>query len=200
MRVITTHTNTDFDGLASMVAANKLYPDSIMVSPGRVNDNVKEFISLYKDIFPVKKMSQINPDEIKELVVVDTQDASRLGLLSQYIEQIPRIIIYDHHSGPFNQIIENAETFIEAAGATVTILMEIICRGDIEITPMEATLFALGLYEDTGCFTFSCTTVREITVLKYLTERGLDFRVIRKFISRPLTEKQKYLLELLMGR
>ena len=199
MRVITTHINTDFDGLASMVAAGKLYPDSTMVFPGRVNDNVREFISLYKDIFPVKKLSQINPDKIKELVVVDTQQAFRLGLLSQYIEQIPRKIIYDHHSGPVEDIIENAETFIDSTGSTVTILMEIIIRGDIKITPTEATLFALGLYEDTGCFTFSSTTVREITVLKILTERGLDFRVIRKFIGRPLNEKQKYLLELLMN-
>ncbi|RQD76575.1 MAG: CBS domain-containing protein [Candidatus Syntrophonatronum acetioxidans] len=198
MRVITTHINTDFDGLASLVAASKIYPDSIMLLPGRVNENVKEFVSLYKNVFPFKKLSQVDLDKVEELVIVDTQQASRLGLLTHHLDNIPRIIIYDHHGDGFEDAIENAERFVEKTGATVTILLEIIIRGNIKITPEEATLFALGLYEDTGCFTFSTTTQREIGVLKYLAEQGMDFNVIRNFIGRPLTEKQKYLLEFLM--
>lgn len=198
MRVITTHINTDFDGLASIVAASKLYPESILLLSGRLNENVKEFVSLYKDIFKFEKISQVNVQDIEELIVVDTQQVSRLGHLATYIEQIPRKIIFDHHAEESRDLITNAEKFIDETGATVTIIMEIIMRGGIKITPQEATLFALGLYEDTGSFTFSTTTTREITVLKYLAERGLDFSVIRKFVTRPLTEQQKYLLELLM--
>ncbi|UNC92513.1 CBS domain-containing protein [Candidatus Contubernalis alkaliaceticus] len=199
MRVITTHTNTDFDGFASMVAASKLYPGSTMVFPGRVNDNVKEFTSLYKDVFEVKKISRINLDKIDELIIVDTQQSSRLGALAACIERIPRIIIFDHHSVSSEEAIESSEQFVDSTASTVTLLMEIIIRGDIEINPFEATLFALGLYEDTGCFTFSSTSVREIKVLKYLAERGLDFNVIREFIGRSFSEKQKYLLEMLLN-
>ncbi len=199
MRVITTHTNTDFDGFASMVAASKLYPGSTMVFPGRVNDNVREFTSLYKDVFEVKKISRIKPEKIDELIIVDTQQVSRLGVLAPYIERIPRIIVYDHHSVLPEDSVESSEQFIDNTGSTVTLLMEIIIRGNIEINPFEATLFALGLYEDTGCFTFSSTSLREINVLKYLAERGLDFNVIREFIGRSFSEKQKYLLEMLLN-
>jgi len=34
MDVITTHINADFDSLASMMAAKKLYPQAILVFPG----------------------------------------------------------------------------------------------------------------------------------------------------------------------
>lgn len=199
LRVITTHTNTDFDGFASMVAARKIYPGSTLVFPGRVNDNVKEFTSLYKDVFDVKKLSMINPEEIHELIIVDTQQISRLGVLAPYVDKIPRIIVYDHHSVYPEDAVEASEKFIDSTGSTVTLLMEIMIRGDIEINSFEATLFALGLYEDTGCFTFSGTSLREINVLKYLAERGLDFNVIRDFIGKSFSEKQKYLLEMLLN-
>ncbi len=199
LRVITTHTNTDFDAFASMVAAGKLYPGATLVFPGRVNDNVKEFTSLYKDVFDVKKISMINPDEIDELIVVDTQQISRLGVLAPYVEKIPRIVVYDHHSVPSEDAIKASEKFIDSTGSTVTIMMEIMIRGNVDINPFEATLFALGLYEDTGCFTFSGTSIREINVLKYLAERGLDFNVIRDFIGKSFSEKQKYLLEMLLN-
>ncbi|RPH85572.1 MAG: hypothetical protein EHM75_09575 [Desulfobacteraceae bacterium] len=34
LQVITTHLNADFDGLASMLAAKKLYPEALWSSPG----------------------------------------------------------------------------------------------------------------------------------------------------------------------
>lgn len=36
MEIIVGHMNTDFDSLASMVAASRLYPEAIMVLPGTV--------------------------------------------------------------------------------------------------------------------------------------------------------------------
>ena len=45
MRVITTHHNADFDGLAAMIAAHKLYPDAVLVFSGSQERNVREFTS-----------------------------------------------------------------------------------------------------------------------------------------------------------
>jgi tRNA nucleotidyltransferase (CCA-adding enzyme) len=36
MEIITTHLEADFDGIASMVAAHKLYPEAQLVLPGGV--------------------------------------------------------------------------------------------------------------------------------------------------------------------
>ena len=43
MQVITTHLNVDFDCLASMMAAKKLYPEAHMVLPGSAEGLVEEF-------------------------------------------------------------------------------------------------------------------------------------------------------------
>ncbi len=41
--VITAHANADFDALASMVAASKLYPDAVLVFPGSQEKNLRNF-------------------------------------------------------------------------------------------------------------------------------------------------------------
>ena len=43
LTVITTHINADFDALASMLAAQKLYPDSLVVFPGSQEKNLRNF-------------------------------------------------------------------------------------------------------------------------------------------------------------
>jgi len=43
LEVITTHVNADFDALASMLAAKKLYPEAIMVFPGAQEKNLRNF-------------------------------------------------------------------------------------------------------------------------------------------------------------
>ena len=45
MKIITCHVNADFDSLASMIAAQKLYPDAVMAFPGSQEKNVRRFIS-----------------------------------------------------------------------------------------------------------------------------------------------------------
>ena len=51
MQLVTTHKNTDFDALASVVAATILYPKAIPVLPKIVNPNVKAFLSIHKELF-----------------------------------------------------------------------------------------------------------------------------------------------------
>ena len=51
--LIATHTNTDFDAFAAMVAARKLYPEAQISLGGAVNRNVREFPALYADAIPV---------------------------------------------------------------------------------------------------------------------------------------------------
>ena len=43
MEIITSHTNADFDALASMVAAKKLYPDARIVFAGSQEKSMRDF-------------------------------------------------------------------------------------------------------------------------------------------------------------
>ena len=48
MDLITTHLNADFDGLASMVAARKLYPGAVLAFPGGAQEAVRNFLAAHE--------------------------------------------------------------------------------------------------------------------------------------------------------
>src|SRR5512135_3431843 len=52
MIVITTHTNADFDSLASMVAARRLYPEGVLVFPGASETLVRRYIESHRASLP----------------------------------------------------------------------------------------------------------------------------------------------------
>ena len=78
MQIITTHKNTDFDALASVIAGTMLYPGAIGVVPKSVNTNVARFLSTHKTAFNIVLPNEINHDQVKRLIVVDTDQWRRL--------------------------------------------------------------------------------------------------------------------------
>ncbi len=78
MQIVTTHKNTDFDALASLVAATILYPDAVPVLPRNVNSNIKAFLSLHKDLFDMRSPEEVDLSGVRRLIVVDTNNWSRL--------------------------------------------------------------------------------------------------------------------------
>jgi len=54
MILITSHKNLDFDGLAAMAAASKLYKNSVLYMPWNLGKTVKKFHTFYKYNFKIK--------------------------------------------------------------------------------------------------------------------------------------------------
>ncbi|MBS4030782.1 MAG: CBS domain-containing protein [Clostridiales bacterium] len=194
MIAVTTHQNADFDALASMVAATKLYPQSQPVFPGGLNQNVHEFVTLYRDVLNIKYQKEIDFSAVELLVVTDTKQKNRIGLFVKHLANIPEIHIYDHHPDTDNDITAHQLVY-EEIGATTTLILERIFAKNIPLSPFEATLFALGIYEDTGCLTFDSTTMRDVAALHRLWEIGVNLRVVNEFLNRPLSEEQRSILD-----
>ena len=97
--VITTHVNADFDALASMLAAQKLYPEALVVFPGSQEKNLKNFfINSMAYLFNMVDINDIDFTGIKRLILVDTRHPGRIGKLSELLERSDiEIHIYDHH-------------------------------------------------------------------------------------------------------
>jgi len=199
MEIITSHNSLDFDGLASMVAAGKLYPRAVKVFSGSLSENVKRFSSLYKDMLSIKIPKEINLSSVKQLVVVDTKNPARLARL-KVLASTPglKIHLYDHHPAADDDL--EAEFLCdEALGATTTLLVEMIKRSGVIITPFEATVMALGIYEDTGSLLFTSTTARDAAAVAYLLDMGANLAVVDRFIDHGLTPTQSQLLQKLLG-
>jgi tRNA nucleotidyltransferase (CCA-adding enzyme) len=195
VNIILTHENSDFDALASAVAAARLYPGSEIMIPETLQPNVQSFVNLYRDF-----MSFIDPKELDKdidaIIVVDTNRKERLGKWSSFLDQTVKIIVYDHHHGDEDLGADLA--FIEPVGATTTILLEKIIEKNLELTEFEANLFALGIYEDTGCLTYEISTARDARAVAYLWECGISSRLIQEYLRSPLSDAQKDLLERLL--
>ncbi|MCL6634955.1 MAG: CBS domain-containing protein, partial [Peptococcaceae bacterium] len=87
---------------------------------------------------------------------------------------------------------------VEMVGATTTLLVERIKEKNIPLTPMEATILSLGIYEDTGSLVFTSTTARDAAAVAFLLDKGANLAVVADFLGRPLTEDQRQLLKALL--
>ena len=161
MELITSHNALDFDGLAAMVAAGKLYPGAVKVFSGTLSKNVKQFLALYKDSLIIRSPKEIPANKVRRMIVVDTARASRLGHLKKLSLQTDmEFHVYDHHPvSPDN--LAALVNVIEDVGAATTLLVEKIREQDLNLSSFEATILALGIYEDTGSLLFASTTSRD---------------------------------------
>ena len=195
MDVITTHTNADFDSLASMLAAKKLYPSAVLVFPGSQERSLRDFFihsTLYA--FEVERMKNIDLQEVKRLILVDTRQISRIGKFSEVVSNSDvEIHIYDHHP-PSSDDLHGSLEVVSEVGATTTLLLNLLRERGMEITPDEATVMLLGIYEDTGNLTFPSTREEDLTAAGYLIRKGANLNVLSNVITKELTAEQVFLL------
>lgn len=188
MEIATSHENTDFDGLASILGAVKLYPKAIAVLPQRLNRNLQDFLALYWDGLPFVHREDMPRGRIKLLIVVDTQSIPSLKGLTGDTE----VRIIDHH--PLERELEAMMSFhTEDVGSTTSLLVEQIVQSQLSVSPVEATLLLLGIYEDTGSLSYPGTKALDARCAAWLLEQGANLEVVNEFLHRPLSEGQQQL-------
>lgn len=199
MRLITTHINADFDGLASMVAAQKIYPDAVMAFPGSQERNVRDFISqslLYS--YDFLKIKDIDIKAVDTLILVDTKSSERIGPFAECLKNPGlKLHLYDHHIQNSDDLHGDFEV-IEDFGSTTTLMVNILREKRINISPQEATILALGIYEDTGSLTHLTTTPEDLIAAAWLLEKGAKLDEVAQFITHELTSEQIAILHELM--
>jgi len=193
MRIVTTHKNTDFDGLASLVAATLLYPGAVGVLPKIINPNVKAFLSIHKDLFNIVSIAECNLDGVDSLVIVDANSWGRLDGIQKLRQRDDlEIILWDHHAGEGD--VRASWECREAVGANITLMLRNLKKEKKELTPMQATLFLAGLYEDTGNLSFPSVTAEDAYAAAYLLESRADLHVLGSLLRPVYGQKQKNIL------
>jgi len=182
MQFITTHTRTDFDALASVVACTFLYPGAVGVLPSMVNPEVKQFLAIHQNILRIIPRKGFDLDDVTSLIVVDANNWKRLDTMESLAEREDlEVICWDHHMEGVT--IDSSETHREEVGAAVTLLLEKMQERDTPMSPMHATLFLLGIYSDTGCLRYPCVTSRDAAMVSYLIENGADLNVVSAYLD-----------------
>ena len=195
MDAILTHENADFDALAALLGAKKLYPEAIAVLPRRLNRNVREFCTLYGDALSLTRQEDLPRRHLKQVVLVDTQNPPS----ARGIQQEAQVHIVDHHL--LTRKLKAGWTFSGGeVGATTTLFVEEIREKELPLAPIEATLLLLGIYEDTGSLSYMTTTARDVHAAAFLLEAGASLAVVNDFLHHPLTAEQRTLYQKLLER
>lgn len=193
MDIVTTHKNTDFDGLASVIASTLIYRGVVPVLPKIINPNVKDFLSLHKDLFKIYYPDDIDFEAINRLIIVDVAKWERLdGIQKLKNKNGLEIILWDHH--PDSGDIVASWECRGKTGANVTLMIPRLKKEKISLTPMQATLFLLGIYEDTGNMMFPSTTAEDASAVCFLLEQKADLNIVANFLKPAYGEKQKNVL------
>ncbi len=227
-KVITCHSNADWDALASMTALCHLYPDAALLFPGSMTGHITQF---YQDHiqghYPTLHAKEIENHPIKTLIIADTANFSRIPALHSWLEHNkPEIHIWDHHLENLteNEGQEKAEkedknneayahlsdlvlpdgkfiaTFsrIEPLGATSSLICEAMQERGIAPGPTLATLLGLGIYADTGNFLYTTTTKRDLDAAAWLLEKDMDLKLVQSLLEEVYTPCQVHALHTLL--
>lgn len=193
-QVITTHLNTDFDALASVIGASLLYPDAVGIIPKMVNNNVSKFLSTHKSAFEIYLPNEVEYNSVEKLIVVDTDQWHRLDRMKHLQDRDDITIdIWDHHTQNPGSI-EASFICKEQIGATVTLIVREMKKRKMPLSPLESTVLLIGLYEDTGHLSFTSTTPEDVYAAAFLLENGADLNVASYFLRPPYEEQQKEIL------
>jgi tRNA nucleotidyltransferase (CCA-adding enzyme) len=199
MELITTHINADFDALASMIAASRLYPDAVMAFSGAQEKSIRDFM-LHSAAYAldIRRLSKIRLEEVTRLILVDIRQAGRIGKLSKLCARGDvDIHIYDHHP-PSGDDVRGTLEVIEPTGSTTAIMCRLLQERGLGISPEEATIMMLGVYEDTGNLTFPSTTEADFRAAAFLLGQGANLNVVADMVIKELNAEQVSLLNQLI--
>ena len=195
MQLITSHLNTDYDSMASMVAIQKLYPDAVICPPGAINRRVRDFMLRYGHLWSIQKPSRIPMDKVTLMVVVDTRARSRIGPFAALTgKNDVEVHVYDHHPPTIDDIPAEKMVY-EHIGSATTMIVEMICRERMRVSPEEATLFSMGIYDDTGALTYDGTTDRDIIAIARLRQMGADMSMIISRVEAAMPAADRKMLD-----
>ncbi len=202
MQAIITHDMADFDGLAACVAAQKLYPEATIVLGRRLGTGLVDFMALHKDRFATVRYTDIDPDSVSLLVVVDFRRRSRLENFAELLSRVERgdieVHVYDHHAAAADDLVGTVEV-VQPVGSATTLLVEQIQLRGIEVDVLEATLFVLGIFADTGSLGYATTTSRDARAIAWLLDQGASPKVINRYLRPPFTPAQREALARMLG-
>lgn len=186
MKLILTHNHSDFDAVASQLAAARLYPGSFALLSDQLNRNVREYLALYREQLPLLHDDLPADAVIDELILVDTDSPPR----QEWLEPLRRTTIIDHHS-PCREPAPHERMLCEAVGATATILTRQLMAAHECLAPAEATLLLLAIYEDTGSLAFRGTTQDDLACAAWLMSQGARIDAIDEWLHRGLLPDQE---------
>ncbi|MCY4087039.1 MAG: CBS domain-containing protein [Actinomycetia bacterium] len=199
MDLVVTHIHTDFDALASLVAARCLFPEARAALGISLNRNVEEFVRLHADDLELTAAAAVAHSAVRRLIVVETSRAERLGPFEELARSgRVEVLLFDNHPGEAPDWVPSANVIRSDDAALTTTFVGILAERSVTVRPTEATLFALGIHEDTGSLTYPTTTERDVDAVAWCLRHGARQEALARYLHKPLGESERALFTTLL--
>jgi len=190
LQVIFISEGADLDALSTAFGITLIDPEAKILLPGAVSSSVKLALKRFENYMKDKIIHMNDLKMINTLYLADTNNyRTALKKLSDFVNQNTKLIIYDHHPVR-SQLPQNVEKHIKKTGSASTIVVYQIKKQKIQISPDEATILILGIYEDTGSFTYNTTTEKDLRAAAYLLSKGADLETVKNIIEERIDQQQ----------
>lgn len=167
----------NFDALAGMLAAGKIYADSKMWFMHPPALKVQQFVNSHPHLFRFAGSRDLQA-HLDLLVLIGPCCSVDPVSLKEMLNRSTDIRLYS--PGREDRILfQRAESYIQPVAAVTTILIGEIRRQKISLTKLEAGLLALGIYDCTDTLTSPITTAADIAAVQHLWESGLELKILR---------------------
>lgn len=197
--LITCHANADCDSFAAMLAARHLYADASLYFPGTQEPGLaRVYGNLNKEQYNFVESQDIDWEDYGRLVVVDTREAGRLRHVSRLLDRRDvKLEIWDHHP-PASDDLKGGVLHYAQCGAVTSLLCSELKKANIELSGDEATLLGLGIYEDTGSFSYSSTKEADFLAASWLLSQGMDVTRLNDMVCHEMTSQHIHALNSLL--
>ena len=186
--LITCHASADFDAFAAMLAARFLYTPHVLLFPGTQERGLQKLIAgLDTAALGIVETPAIPWESITRLVVVDTRQRGRISHVAQLLDRDDVTVeLWDHHPDSTDDIT-SPHTHMAHIGSVTSLIVQAISERGLSLSADDATLLGLGIYGDTGSFTYSSTTQADFMAAAWLLGQGMDVNRIDALAAHELT-------------
>jgi len=177
--LISAHLNSDGDAIASALAIrillNKLDKRSALVFHDQKLDQRFNYLSGFKDILSFKEnldlSEHLDNGQVENAIIVDVPGYGRLGDVSDLLPDKEHIIKIDHH--PCEDVMGIIDWVDVNASSSTVMVYEVIEASGISLDKSVAEAVFTGIVYDTGRFSFSNTTARDLYVCSKMVDTGV---------------------------
>jgi phosphoesterase RecJ-like protein len=174
--VLTTHLNADGDGIGSEAAIARFLvargATVTVVNPTPVPPSMSFLLDDFEVHAPADPEGARSLLEADLLLIVDTSEASRLGVVANRLAT-SRVAVIDHHPAS-NESLGESVVRDTTACATGELIYDLITLGGAPLGEAEAIALYVAIVTDTGSFRFSNTSPRAHQIAAHLLAVGVD--------------------------
>lgn len=189
------HVNPDGDALGSMLAlgiALRAAGKQVVASWGSEPFAVPVSYRTLPGQELLVPASQV-PARPDLMVTFDTGSTDRLGSLADRVPRAREVVVLDHHTT--NTRFGTINVVDPTAAATAVVVVELLDRMGLELTPEVAAPLYTGLVTDTGSFKYAATT----PAVHHLAARLLATGIAHDEISRHIWDTEPFAYVQLLG-